>query len=58
MQHLVYKLYIFRSLSRNEKPEILGIATMQSEFSLLIYIGRNEKPETLGIATFIKVVYE
>ena len=33
---------------RNEKPEILGIATMQSEFSLLIYIGRNEKPDIVG----------
>ena len=42
---------VLEGYRRNEKPEILGIATMQSEFSLLIYIGRNEKPETLGIAT-------
>ena len=37
---------------RNEKPEILGIATTNSHFFLHTIFCRNEKPEILGIATF------
>ena len=36
---------------RNEKPEILGIATFSDNCLNPIASSRNEKPETLGIAT-------
>ena len=37
---------------RNEKPEILGIATIiDGSKAVLFCIRRNEKPEILGIAT-------
>ena len=36
---------------RNEKPEILGIATRRNFLSRILRIRRNEKPEILGIAT-------
>ena len=39
------------SSSRNEKPEILGIATLHHSLHRNHHHCRNEKPETLGIAT-------
>ena len=36
---------------RNEKPEILGIATLHHSLHRNHHHCRNEKPETLGIAT-------
>ena len=42
----------YRSPRRNEKPEILGIATIiDGSKAVLFCIRRNEKPEILGIAT-------
>ena len=41
---------------RNEKPEKLGIATLQKFLSDFLHQSRNEKPEILGIATFLSSV--
>ena len=40
---------------RNEKPEILGIATSVYLMTFFVSGSRNEKPEILGIATNISV---
>ena len=39
------------NIGRNEKPEILGIATLHHSLHRNHHHCRNEKPETLGIAT-------
>ena len=44
---------------RNEKPEILGIATSSSmRRQLMPVLSRNEKPEILGIATTARHFFE
>ena len=43
---------VLEGYRRNEKPEILGIATVGTVSISLDKRCRNEKPEILGIATF------
>ena len=42
---------VLEGYRRNEKPEILGIATVFINQNQLLNFSRNEKPEILGIAT-------